>query len=51
MRPHCIFVLIQHVMLLAKLLLSSAIPEVPHWVAQEMAKVEHRRRLVEMGHR
>ncbi len=38
-------------MLLAKLLLSSAIPEVPHWVAQEMAKVEHRRRLVEMGHR
>jgi hypothetical protein len=38
-------------MLLAKLLLTAAIPDIPHWVAQEIAKVEHRRRQVEAGHR
>ena len=38
-------------MLLAKLLLSAAIPDIPQWVAHEMAKVEHKRRQVEAGHR
>ena len=42
--------LFQHLMLLAKLLLTAAIPSVPDWVAQEMAKVEHRSRLVENQH-
>ena len=38
---------VQHLMLLLKLLLDAAIPDTPHWVAQERAKMEHRRRLVE----
>ena len=34
-------------MLLLKLLLTAAIPDVPYWVAEEMAKIEHRRRVAE----
>lgn len=46
-----LIIVLEHLMLLAKLLLSAAIPDVPDWVAQEMAKVEHRRRQVEATHR
>ena len=34
-------------MLLLKLLISAAIPDVPHSVAQKLAKIEYRRREVE----
>ena len=38
---------LEHVMLLLKLLISAAIPDVPQHVAQELAKVEYKRREVE----
>ena len=34
-------------MLMLKLLISYAIPDIPSWVATEMAKIEHHRREVE----
>ena len=38
---------LEHVMLLLKLLISAAIPDIPQHVALELAKVEHKRREVE----
>ena len=37
----------QHVMLILKLLISAAIPDIPHSVAQKLAKVEFKRREIE----
>ena len=38
---------LQHVLLAVKFLISYAIPDTPHWVATEMAKIEFRRREIE----
>ena len=38
---------LEHVMLLLKLLISAAIPDIPQHVALELAKVEHNRREVD----
>ena len=38
---------LEHVMLMLKLLLHYAIPDIPSWVATEMAKIEWRRREAE----
>ena len=37
----------QHVLLAVKFFISYAIPDTPHWVATEMAKIEYRRREIE----
>ena len=37
----------QHLMLMLKLLISYAIPDIPSWVATEMAKIEFHRREIE----
>ena len=39
--------LLQHVLLAVKFFISYAIPDTPHWVATEMAKIEYRRREIE----
>ena len=38
---------LQHVLLAVKFFISYAIPDTPHWVATEMAKIEYRRREIE----
>ena len=44
--PECLCPL-QHLLLEAKFFISYAIPDTPHWVATEMAKIEYRRREIE----
>ena len=38
---------LQHIMLILKLLISAAIPDIPHSVAQQLARIEYKRREVE----
>lgn len=42
-----LIIVLEHVMLLLKLLISAAIPDIPHSVAQKLAKVEFKRREIE----
>jgi len=42
-----LIIVLEHFMLLLKVLISAAIPDVPSWVCVEMAKLEHRRREAE----
>ena len=42
-----LFSIFQHLMLMLKLLISYAIPDIPSWVATEMAKIEYHRREIE----
>lgn len=44
-----LIVVLEHVMLLVKVLISYAVPDVPKWVETEMAKIEFRRREIEKG--
>jgi len=39
----------QHLMLALKVAIACAIPDVPSWVATEMAKIEYKRREIEKG--
>ena len=36
-------------MILLKVLIAYAIPDIPRWVATEMAKIEYKRREIEKG--
>eukprot|EP00092_Neocalanus_flemingeri_P018086 GFUD01019574.1.p1 GENE.GFUD01019574.1~~GFUD01019574.1.p1 ORF type:complete len:732 (-),score=148.33 GFUD01019574.1:22-2217(-) len=42
-----LIIVLEHIMLLVKLLISAAIPDIPHSVAQKLAKIEYKRREVE----
>jgi len=42
-----LIIVLEHIMLLLKFLISAAIPDMPHHVEQELARIEYRRREVE----
>ena len=42
-----LIIVLEHLMLLLKFLISAAIPDMPHHVEQELARIEYRRREVE----